>query len=277
MRRQDNISGVLENLPAGACLLAAQRGLLSCDPGGAPPENSLAAIDSSANAGADFFETDIQRTRDGAFVLVHDEDIGRELNGSGKVWSQTLSALKSLHKKNAGGGLSSERIATVDEALERAKGRIFIRADVRPHTLPYFCELWNLIKKKSMRGSVMFRVPREDIETTLRYTPTEAVAHPTVLLFQVDSMEEYRRIRAAQPNGRCIEVAITNPGRFDTRRVGLVRELSQLGEAVSSHVWDKASLETLRDAGARIFQTDIFEELSAHLKTIHFNHGFHRQ
>jgi glycerophosphoryl diester phosphodiesterase len=255
------IVDAIDRLSTDGCLFAAQRGRLDRRENDPIPENSLPAIDADAARAVHFFETDLQRTKDGAFVLLHDATIGRELNGDGAVPSQTLADLKALWKKRPDGRLSGERVATIEEAMSRARDRIFIRADVRPHAWPHFTGLLSLVIDQRMLDAVMFRISREDVETALRHAPAEALAHPTLLLFQVDSMEEAHRIREAQPGGRCIEVAITGPDRLTAQRLELVTALNRLGETVSVHAWDRASFATLRAAGARIFQTDIVTEL----------------
>lgn len=76
------------------------------------PENSLAAIRKAASLGADMVELDIQLSRDGVPVIIHDLDLSR-INGSqAGVVRQTLAELKQL---DLGEG---ERIPTLTEAIE---------------------------------------------------------------------------------------------------------------------------------------------------------------
>ena len=49
------------------------------------PENSLEAADKSAGYGYTHIEFDIRQTKDGVWVLMHDEDIKRTTDGKGKV------------------------------------------------------------------------------------------------------------------------------------------------------------------------------------------------
>jgi glycerophosphoryl diester phosphodiesterase len=80
------------------------------------PENTRAAFQRAIEMGADMIETDLQLTRDGAIVLVHDERIDRTTNGSGFVADHTLAALKAL---DAGewfaADFAGERIMTLTE------------------------------------------------------------------------------------------------------------------------------------------------------------------
>ena len=49
------------------------------------PENSLEAIQSSIDMGVDMLEIDVQRTQDGVLILMHDHDLNRMTNGTGKI------------------------------------------------------------------------------------------------------------------------------------------------------------------------------------------------
>lgn len=82
------------------------------------PENTLPAIALAIEKGAAMIEFDVQRTKDGALVLMHDANISRTTNGSGRVGEMTLAALREL---DAGAWFSEAyagtRIPTLEEAL----------------------------------------------------------------------------------------------------------------------------------------------------------------
>jgi glycerophosphoryl diester phosphodiesterase len=60
------------------------------------PENTAAAFERSLRDGAEYVETDIQRSSDGHLVLMHDPTIDRTTDGSGPVASKTLAELEAL-------------------------------------------------------------------------------------------------------------------------------------------------------------------------------------
>ena len=64
------------------------------------PENTLEAFLLAAEQGADGVELDVQLTKDGEMVVVHDEEIDRVSDGSGFVKDYTLAELKipTLHE-----------------------------------------------------------------------------------------------------------------------------------------------------------------------------------
>ncbi len=63
---------------------------------GHAPENSFAAFQCAVELGATFIETDLQVTRDGRFVAIHDSSVERTTNGSGEVHDFTLNELLEL-------------------------------------------------------------------------------------------------------------------------------------------------------------------------------------
>ena len=49
------------------------------------PENSLEAIDNAIKMGVDIVELDVQRTKDGQLILMHDPTLDRTSTGKGKI------------------------------------------------------------------------------------------------------------------------------------------------------------------------------------------------
>ena len=64
---------------------------------GYAPEHTFQAYDKSHNElKASYIEIDLQRTKDGHLVAMHDETVNRTTNGHGKVEDYTLDELKQL-------------------------------------------------------------------------------------------------------------------------------------------------------------------------------------
>ncbi|WP_114165131.1 glycerophosphodiester phosphodiesterase [Exiguobacterium sp. TNDT2] len=74
------------------------------------PENTLSAF-KAALPHVDGIELDVQLTRDGRLVVIHDETVDRTTNGSGFVKDMTLRQLRLLRTE------SGERIPTLEEVL----------------------------------------------------------------------------------------------------------------------------------------------------------------
>ena len=84
------------------------------------PENTLAAIDAAIALGADRIEIDVMLTADGHPILFHDTDLRRMANDRRRVVGMTLDELREIDVGSwFGEAFSSERIPTLDEALDR--------------------------------------------------------------------------------------------------------------------------------------------------------------
>src|SRR5699024_1122413 len=103
---------------------------------GYAPENTIAAFDKAVEMKADYFELDVQRSKDGQLVLIHDTTVDRTTNGTGAVKDLTLKELKSLDagswfdEKYAG-----EKIPTLGETLDRHRGKIKILIELKSPSL----------------------------------------------------------------------------------------------------------------------------------------------
>src|SRR5690625_630928 len=84
------------------------------------PENSVEAIKWAGLLDYGFVEIDIQETKDGYYVLMHDADIDRTTNGSGKIENLTLEEIKSYNMVTEDGTVTDIKVPTLEEALEAA-------------------------------------------------------------------------------------------------------------------------------------------------------------
>ena len=64
------------------------------------PENTASSFILAVESGADQIECDIQRTKDGEYVVFHDFTVDRTTDGTGKVRDKTLKELKALSAHN---------------------------------------------------------------------------------------------------------------------------------------------------------------------------------
>lgn len=108
------------------------------------PENTLLAIEKAFAAGADRVETDLALTKDGHVVLMHDRTVERTTDGEGSVQFMTLGEIRQL---DAGSWkdprYAGERVPTLEEALELAKGRgeLNLEIKVSSRSGPYVSDL----------------------------------------------------------------------------------------------------------------------------------------
>ena len=78
--------------------LGGSRPLVPAHRGGCTlgPENTLIAFERGFAAGADGFEIDVRRSRDGEMVVIHDETVDRTTAGRGPVALMTAEELARL-------------------------------------------------------------------------------------------------------------------------------------------------------------------------------------
>lgn len=83
------------------------------------PENTMKSFIKAEKAGVDGIELDVQMTKDGEIVVIHDEKVDRTTNGKGFVKDFTFKDLRKLdasyHKKKS---LNIEPIPSLNEVLE---------------------------------------------------------------------------------------------------------------------------------------------------------------
>lgn len=99
---------------------------------GYAPENTAAAFDLAIEMGATMIETDVQVTRDGALVLIHDALVDRTTNGHGPVADYLLAELQALDAGSWFGPDSAEqRILILEDALGTWLPRVPICLEVK--------------------------------------------------------------------------------------------------------------------------------------------------
>ena len=94
-------------------LIIAHRGA-----SGTCPENTLVAFARAAALGAHMVELDVQLTRDGAVVVMHDWTLERTTDGSGAVCDRTLAEIRGLDAGAwFGSAFRGTRVPTLAEVL----------------------------------------------------------------------------------------------------------------------------------------------------------------
>jgi len=96
------------------------------------PENTIPAIESAIEELADYAEIDIQQTKDGVVVLLHDRDLWRTTGVGENIWVLNYAQVKDL---DAGSWFSNTfdnaRIPTLEEVLSLCKGRIKLNIHIK--------------------------------------------------------------------------------------------------------------------------------------------------
>lgn len=107
--------------------LCAHRGAMSTH-----PENTIPAFAEAVRLGAQMIEFDVQLSKDGALVLMHDVTVDRTTDGKGRVTDLTQAELKKLDAgTKTGAAFAGTRIPTFEEALAAFPRNVWLNCHLK--------------------------------------------------------------------------------------------------------------------------------------------------
>ncbi len=103
---------------------------------GIAPENTLISFQKAIECGADYFELDVHKTKDDSIVVIHDASVDRTSSNDmkGEIAKMTYSELTAVrvgYSEEFGDKYKNEKIPTLREALELAKGKIKVCIEIK--------------------------------------------------------------------------------------------------------------------------------------------------
>lgn len=263
---QDRVSKIRERLLNGdtsSVIVASHRGDWRnfC-------ENSLEAIDNAARMGVDIVEIDVQRTKDGQLILMHDPKLDRTTTGKGYIKDTTLAYIRTLNLKNGCNIRTIHRVPTLEEALVHAKGKVMLNLDKADR---YFDQVYALMKKTGTTKQIIMKGTKSAEEVKQQYGDylKDVIYMPIVNLDNPDAVPQINTfISDMHP------VAFELLFKSDSNPIPLTLAAELKGKALIWYntLWDTmagghdddASLKSFDDGygylidklGARILQTD---------------------
>jgi glycerophosphoryl diester phosphodiesterase len=99
------------------------------------PENTLASFASALEIGADFVEFDVQLTKDGHVVVIHDPALDRTTDATGRLQDLTLAEVRKVsagYPARFGDAYRGERVPTLAEVLGMLRGRATAMIEIKP-------------------------------------------------------------------------------------------------------------------------------------------------
>lgn len=97
------------------------------------PENTLYAFSDAISVGADFIELDVQQTRDGVLVVMHDSNLKRTTGVNKDIWDVDYADIQDL---DAGSwfdpAYANARIPTLEETLQFVDKRARLNIEIKP-------------------------------------------------------------------------------------------------------------------------------------------------
>lgn len=158
------------------------------------PENSMAAFKRGIEIGVDVIEMDVRHTKDDSLVIMHDATVDRMTNGKGAVADFTYEEIRKLRLK-FNGVLTDEKIPSLEEALNLARGKVLVDLDIKTSHVPEIIKVVDrtqtanttffflgrgiyakMLKEKNAAYRTLVRTHQaSDIDSVFAVTKTEAV------------------------------------------------------------------------------------------------------
>lgn len=186
------------------------------------PENSFAGIQKAIDNLIEMIEIDIRQTKDGEFVLMHDATLNRTTNGSGNVSNYTLQELQQFNLYKNNGTLTNEKIPTLRQVFEMARGKIYINLDIDDKAP--FNRIYLLAKQYGMLKQVQFYTKDDNLIRSMLATNTDLTVMP-----YVDNVSEFNAYSSTN-----LSIVHYSNNSFNTT---LIQEAKSKGWAVYANVY----------------------------------------
>lgn len=172
MKTQKNIFIILVIMALSTLTMNAQTKVIAHRGfSGVAPENTLASFKKAIESGAEYLELDVHKTADDFLVVIHDYTIDRTTSNDmkGKIKKMTyeeLSAIKVGYSEKFGDNFKDEKIPTLKEVLELAKGKIKVCIEIK--ALDVEEEVIKLVNDLNMHSDVVIFSFHFEVLTKIR-------------------------------------------------------------------------------------------------------------
>ncbi|WP_158826854.1 glycerophosphodiester phosphodiesterase family protein [Mucilaginibacter lacusdianchii] len=119
------------------------------------PENSLRAFTQATAMGVDIVELDLNKTKDGVIVIMHDQTIDRTTNGKGRPSDYTFEEIRKFGLRNGLGRVTNNPIPTLKEVMLALKGTgVMVNLD---KSYDYFNEAYAILQETGTLKQAIFK------------------------------------------------------------------------------------------------------------------------
>ncbi len=230
------------------------------------PENTMVAFRHGLELGATGIETDVQMSKDGTLVLIHDESVQRTTGQSGEISKLHLDEIRRLDAGSwYGSEFAAEPIPTLDELLDwAATTELTLNLELKNNIEPYTGMEAKVIEAVRTRGLesrviissfnhqslVICKRLAPEIRTGILYV--ENLVDPWIYAQHIaaDALHPYHlTMESSMPEKAHAAGVITNP--FTINDPARMRELMEMGCAGIITDYPDRLDEVLRHAASR--------------------------
>lgn len=196
---------------------------------GYAPENTMNAFELAIKQNANGVELDVQLTKDGKLVVIHDERIDRVTNGKGFVKDYSYDELEAFSCKDVFNDSQNIKIPTLEEVLELLEpSGLIVNVELKTGIFQY-----PSIEKKALET-----VKRLKMEDRVIYS---SFYHPSIL--KIKEMDSSANVGLLYADGFIgvseytigLGIKALHPPIWRAIEQGFIKECKQLGIAL--HVW----------------------------------------
>lgn len=233
---------------------------------GIRPENTLLSFETALEQGARILESDVQITRDGVPILLHDPSVDRTTQGRGETRQLDLAELRRLDAGHAfqdetgatpfrGRGL---RIPTLEEAFEAFPEARF-NLEIKTEDPRATAATLDLVQRFDRAERTLLTAGEDDVMKILRSTLVGREVEPAIGACLADIVRAVQGAVDGSPMAEGV-MALQIPATFGGRPL-VTRELVEYAHAanVALHVWtinDLREIESLLALGVDGIVTD---------------------
>ena len=204
------------------------------------PENTMSAIELSLEQMADFVEIDVQETKEGEIILLHDRSFQRTCGVNKNPWTMTLEEIKQL---DAGFYMGDEyigtEIPTLREVLKFCKDKINLNIELKGngHDVNLVERVVDLIKEYGVENQCVFT------STNLRFLKEAKELAPEIKTGYIVSTvygDFYKEIE----NNEAVDFFSANSGLLTEKNVEIIHQDG--GEVHAWTVNSKLEIERMK-------------------------------
>lgn len=192
-------------------------------------ENTIEAVESCVQMGADIVEVDVWRTKDGVLILMHDETLDRCTSGTGKICDHTLAEIRELRMKDGLGNMTEFTVPTAEEVLLLVKDRVTVNLDKADL---YLDEVYQLLVKTGMVEQTILKSDIPYDQLCKRYGEellNKVIFMPIVNVTDATTVADIDRVFA--PRHDIYEI------NFEKENAGILQYIRKMAKETGAALW----------------------------------------